>query len=523
MVYSAQKGNEPPRLYLRPMNSLEDTGLLGTEGGDSPFFSPDGQWVVFFARGEMKKVSIAGGVAVTLLQTGARTRGASWGADNNIISTFSAPGLLRISADGGTPEVLTSSDASELGSAPKWPEILPEGQAVLFDSGGAIMAQRLDTGERKVLVQAGTFPRYVSTGHLLYYQAGTLMAVPLDPDRLEISSTPVPVLEGIRSSSVYGASFGGGAQFAVSRTGTLAYVPGTEEESASALVWVDRQGVAEPLPAPSRLYNYPRASPDGKQVAVSIAPDVWVYDVSRDALTRRTFEGNNSNPTWSPDGQRIAFSLTRGGPVNMFWQKADGSRSTERLMTSDYQTIPASFSPDGQLLAFTETNTETGRDIWILNVAEREARPFLSTQYEETAPQFSPDGRWLAYSSDESGRREVYVQPYPGLGGKWQISTNGGQEPVWNPEGGELFYRIGNSMMAVAIDLESSSEVGTPQMLFEGPYLPTHFSFANYDVSADGQRFLMLAPVGPQVDGATQINVVLNWTEELKRLVPTEN
>ncbi len=520
MVYSAQKGNDPPRLYLRPMNSLEDEGLLGTEGGDNPFFSSDGRWVGFFAGGEMKKVSITGGAVVTISSTSERPQGASWGADDRIIfSAVSVLGLLRVSADGGTTEVLTASDASAQG-IPSWPQILPGGQAVLFVLGGAIMVQRLDTREAKLLVQRGKFPHYISTGHLVYDQAGTLMAVPFDPGRLEISGFPVPVIEGIRSPG----TLRGGAQFALSRTGTLAYVPGTVEEFASTLVWVDRQGVAESLPAPPRLYEYPQISPDGQRVAVGIAENelhVWVYDVSRDALTRLTLEGvRNTVPVWSPDAQRIAFVSSREGPLNMFWQMADGSGDMERLTTNDRQTPPASFSPDGQLLAFTVPNPETGRDIWVLNLADREAHPFLQERYEETAPKFSPDGKWMAYTSDESGRREVYVRPYPGPGAKWQISTNGGHEVVWNPEGG-MFYRSGSSMMAVAVDAESDFRPGKPQMLFEGPYLPTRFSYPFYDVRPDGQRFLMLQPVESATGGASQINVVLNWFEELKRLVPT--
>ena len=462
----------------------------------------------------MKKVAITGGTAVTLFRLGERPRGASWGADDRIIfGRLSTQGLLRMSADGGTAEALTSSDASAQEPFASWPEILPDGQAVLFDSDGAIMAQRLDTGERKVVVRGGTFPHYLSTGHLVYDQAGTLMAVPFDLDRLEISGSPVPVIEGIRSAG----SLRGGPQFAVSRTGTLAYVPGTGEESASTLVWVDRQGVAESLPAPPRQYEYPQVAPDGQRIAVGIAEKdeihVWVYDVSRNGLTRVTFGTRTTAPIWSPDAERIVFTSNREGPMNVFWQMADGSGGLERLTSNDYQTVAASFSPDGQLLAFTESNPETGRDIWVLNLADRETQPFLQTRYEETSPKFSPDGKWMAYSSDESGRREVYMQPYPGPGRKWQISTNGGQEPIWNPKGGELFYRSGTSMMAVAIDMESDSTPGPPQMLFEGPYVPTGFSYPNYDVSPDGQRFLMLAPVASQADGATQIHIVLNWTE----------
>ena len=290
------------------------------------------------------------------------------------------------------------------------------------------------------------------------------------------------------------------------------------------MVWVNRQGVAEPLSAPPRNYEFPRVSPDGRRVAAGIAEGeihVWVYDIRRTTLTRQTFEGTtNTTPVWSPDGKWLAFLSSRGGPSNIFWQLADGGGGGERLTTNSYQTAPASISRDGQLLAFIEDNPEAGRAIRVLNLADREAETFLQTGYEETAPKFSPDGNWMVYTSTESGRREVYVQPYPGPGGKWQISSDGGQEPVWNPQAGELFYRSGNRMMAATVDTNSGFTAGTPRMLFEGRYVPTIASFPYYDVSPDGQRFLMLEPVVSQT-GATQINVVLNWFEELKRLVPT--
>jgi serine/threonine-protein kinase len=230
----------------------------------------------------------------------------------------------------------------------------------------------------------------------------------------------------------------------------------------------------------------------------------------------------NFTPAWSSDGDRLAFLSNREGPWYIFWQLADGSGDVERLTNSDFQEAPSSFSRDGQRLAYIEANPESGRDIWVLDLAERKAEVFLQTPNEETAPAFSPDGKWIAYSSDETGRREVYVRPYPGPGGELQISTDGGQEPVWNPKGGELFYRSGNRMMAVVMDTDTGMPEETPQMLFEGDYLPTAFSFPYYDVSPDGERFLMLQPIESQTRGATEINVVLNWFEELQRLVPTE-
>jgi Tol biopolymer transport system component len=249
---------------------------------------------------------------------------------------------------------------------------------------------------------------------------------------------------------------------------------------------------------------------------------VWLYDLSRETLTRWTFEGNrNTDPAWTSDGKRIAFESNKDGPQNVFWQLADGSGGLERLTTSDYAHFPLSWSRDGKLLAFVELNPSTGRDIWVLKMGDRKAQPFLHTPFDETSPQFFPDGRWLAYTSNESGRYEIYVQPYPGPGGKWQISTEGGTEPVWNPNGRELFYRSGDKMMAVDITTQPGFAAGKPRMLFQGQYQPVPVTFPNYDVSPDGQRFLMLKPAEQAQAALTQINVVLNWFEELKQKVPT--
>jgi len=351
-----------------------------------------------------------------------------------------------------------------------------------------------------------------------------------------VTGNAVPVVEGVLQSTSSGA-----AQYSISATGSLVYVPGGVQASQRRLVWVSRNGAEQPLAAAARRYSTPRLSPDGRRVAVGIdeqETQVWLYDLSRDTLTRLTFEGNtNNNPSWTTDGKRIAFSSNKEGPRNLFWQLADGSGGPERLTTSEYTHVPMSWSPDGQLLAFIEINPTTGYDIWVLRLSDpsassgqvpsagsgqvRKAQPFLRTPFTDSVPQFSPDGRWLAYVSNESGRFEIYVQPYPGTGGKRQISTEGGTEPVWNRNGRELFYRSGDRMMAVEIATQPGFDVGKPRVLFEGQYLPTPGTLPNYDVSPDGQRFLMLKP-SEQAQGApTQINVVLNWFEELKRRVPT--
>jgi len=277
---------------------------------------------------------------------------------------------------------------------------------------------------------------------------------------------------------------------------------------------------------------FPRLSPDGRRVAVTITEQenqIWLYDLSRETLTRSTFEGTqNYNPLWTPDGKRIAFESNRAGPINIFWPLADGSGGFERLTTSEYLNAPMSWSPDGRLLNFIGIDPTTGVDIWVLRMGDppagsgqvRKAQLFLQTPFNENTSRFSPDGRWMAYISDESGRNEVYVQPYPGPGGKWQISTEGGTEPVWNPNGRELFYRSGDRMMAVDIVTQPGFVAGRPRMLFEKRYEAAPAPIVNYDVSPDGQRFLMIKPVDQEEAAPTQINVVLNWFEELKRRVP---
>jgi dipeptidyl aminopeptidase/acylaminoacyl peptidase len=392
---------------------------------------------------------------------------------------------------------------------------LPGGKAVVFEGGHGVVAQPMGTSERRNLTQGGVSPRYLSSGYLIYAQAGTLMAVPFDPQRLEVNGTPVPVVQDVMLQSNPAP-----AQYSVSATGSLVYVPGSVQASQSKLVWVSRNGAEQPLPAPARDYESPRVSPDGRRVALASGGQIWLYDLARDTLTRFTFEGSlNGGPVWTPDGKRIAFSSDRGGALNLFWQKADGSGGLERLTTSERIEAPSSWSPYGQLLSFVEFDPRP--TIWVLSLSDRKAQPFLQTTANEGTPQFSPDGRWMAYVSNESGRNEIYVQPYPGPGGKWQISTDGGNKPVWNRNGRELFYRSGDKMMAVEITTAPSFSAGKPKTLFEGQHVSnTSAPFPEFDVSPDGQRFLMLKPATPEQAAPTQINVVLNWSEELKRIVP---
>jgi serine/threonine protein kinase/Tol biopolymer transport system component len=521
------------QLHLRAMDSLDANPIPGTEGATEPFYSPDGQWLGFFSGGKLKKVSVSGGAAITVSGVESIHAGASWGSQGNIIFGSVTEPLKQMSESGGAPQLLTRLEKGE--TSHRWPEFLPNGKAVLFAAGnggnwsGALIAvQSVGTGERRNLVQDGTYPHYAPPGHLLFVQGGTLMAVPFDPQRLATTGAAVPMVEGIQQSANSGAT-----RYSISPTGTLVYASGGAQATQRKLVWVNRNGAEQPLDAPAHSYETPRISPDGRRVSVDIREQdsqVWLYDLSRETLTRLTFEGTtNQNPAWTPDGKRIAFQSNKeGSGLSLFWLLADGSGGLERLTTSESLQAPNSWSPDGQLLAFTELNPTTGWDIWVLRMGDpsasqgqvRKAQPFLQTQFTEGAPRFSPDGRWLAYVSDESGRYEIYVQPYPGPGGKWQISTEGGTEPLWNHNGRELFYRSGDKMMAVDIATQPSFSAGKPRTLFEGRYARTTATIPTYDVSPDGQRFLMLKPSESAGSAPTQINVVLNWFEELKRRVP---
>jgi serine/threonine-protein kinase len=527
-VYVASRGSNT-QLYLRPMDQLNAKPIPGTEGASMPFFSPDGQWVGFFAAGKLKKVSLMRGVPLRLCDA-PNNRGASWGPDDTIRFTpVYTSGLWSISAAGGTPQVLTTPDSTKGELSHRWPEVLPGGKAVLFTvetagsfDNASIAVLSLQSGEQRCLVEGGSNPHYASSGHLVFARAGVVLAAPFDLERLEMTGAPVAMLEGVMEDPTTGA-----AQFSISGVGSLVYVPGGAV-AEGALVWVDREGTTDPLAANRRAFATPRLSPDGQQLAVTVnGRDIWVCQVARGTFTKFTFDpGVDERPVWTPDGNRVTFSSSRAGAFNLFWKLADGTGSSELLLTSEYDHYGTSWSPDGKMLAYEEQHPTTGFDIWLLPMeagrlptAADKPQPFLRTEFDERWAVFSPDGRWLAYGSDESGRYEVYVQPYPGPGGKWLISTAGGYHPLWAPdrEDLELFYHDGNKMMVVPIETEPSFSPGTPKTLFE---LKNASVVPPFDISPDGQHFVMIQK-GEQSAAPTQLRVVLNWFEELKAKVPT--
>jgi len=518
------------QLYLRVMDEFQARPLPGTEGADrSPFFSPDGDSVGFFAAGKLKRIS-PGGPVMTLCEA-SNFWGGSWGPEGLIV--FAADvGLYRVPAAGGVAESLVVPDTNKGELLYSSPELLPGGQGVLFTvrmagrtadtfSDFQISALSLDTGEQKTVIQGAREPRYLATGHLIYELtdfSGTLMAAPFDLEGLEVTGDPVPVLEGLRVR-LFGLDYG------ISANGTLVYVPvgGSEELT---LVWVDRQGRIQPLTEVERSYRSPRVSPDGRYLAVRIGAlgsedsQIWIYEIARGTLTLLTFERRNVAPVWTPDGRRVTFGSGGPGQGSLFWKPADGSGVAEQLLASDFPRA-GSWAPDGKVLAFTEIPLGKPADIWLLQLeSEWTSKPFLHAPFNEGGPAFSPDGRWLAYVSDESGQFEVYVRPFPGPGSKWPISIQGGVAPVWARDGRELFYRNGYKMMAVTVEAGSEFSAGRPEVIFEGRYVAANWYRPNYDISPDGQQFVMVRSTQEEVSPA-KINVVLNWFEELKRLVPT--
>ncbi len=520
LAFAAVDATGRSQLWLRDFDSPTAQMLPGTDDAWAPFWSPDSRFISFTAGASLKKVPASGGPAETITASPAGGMG-TWNRDGVILfATGGGSPILRVPSAGGSATPVTSLDASQQALGHAWPYFLPDGKHFLYTTvtsnpeNMGIYVGSLDSKETKLILKATPFATYSPPGYLLFNRAGTLFAQPFDADRLELKGDAIPIAEGIQFSAV-----NGNGAVAVSANGVLTYrlVPTAAQNK---LVWVDRKGAELPLAAPPHAYRNPRISPDGQRVAVTIdelGTQEWLLDTKRGTLTRLTFEGSyNGALAWTPDGKRVAFGSDRAGQRNLFWQLADGSGGTERLATSDRGQVASSWSPDGQTLAFEQTNPGAGFDLFVYRLGDRKVQPFLQTRFTEIAPRFSPDGRWLAYVSDESGRNEVYVQPYPGPGGKWQISTEGGTEPVW-ARNGELFYRNGYKMMAVGTNTKANFSADTPKVLFEGHYA-TYNTMPAYDVTPDGQRFLLAktAEQGPQ-----EISVVLNWFEELRQKVPT--
>ena len=542
MVFSGMKGDHQ-QLYARALDQIEARPLAGTDNGNTPFFSPDGEWIAFWANGTLRKVAVAGGGATTICDSGP-IFGAAWGSNGVILFAREKGGIVQVSASGGTPSPISTVDAKAGEVSHRLPHWLPGNRAFLFTvtrtslptwDDTLVVAQTLDGGKRTTVLEGASDARYVPTGHLVYVRRGTLNAVPFDPQRLQVTTGAVTLVSDLmQAGNMPNTQIDTGAgEFSVSESGSLAYVRGglfTFPERL--LVWVDRAGKIEPLSAPPRAYLYPRLSPDGSNVLVSTQGDrlVWLYNIARGTTTRQTVEGRNMAAVWTRDGSRITFGSSRGGEENLYWQPADGSGPAERLTESPDQHRASSWSPDGRTLAFVaEVEDASGLDIIALTPGgDRKLTPLFTSRFDENYPDFSPDGRWIAFASNESGRAEVYVAPYPGPGPKVPVSAGGGHSPAWARNGRELVYLqplgAGGSgpyrMMSVPITSGATFSAGKPQALFETP-MGLQANVRGYDLSLDDKRFLMVQPQPRASIRATQVMLVQHWFDELRRRVPT--
>ena len=509
------------QLFVKALDEIDAKPVSGTEGANGPFFSPDGEWVAFSADGKLKKVSAQGGTPVTLCDTG-DFLGGSWGDNGQIVISGRERGLMRVSAEGGIPEPLTTPDQSRGEVDHHAPHWLPGGRALLLTLHAGpevfrVAVRSLDTGDQRTLIEDGFDARYADSGHIVYGRANTLLAAPFDVERLTITGPSVPVVE-----NAFTVNDSGVAGFSLADDGTLIYLP-AEAIGARTLTWVDRTGKAEPLPSPPQAYDFPALSPDGRRIAVQISEgarsNIFVYEPGTDLLRRLTFEGSESRPLWSPDGKRLTYAARRNEERHILWQALDGSSAAESLVASRNDVWPGAWTPDGAALVFVESPPTEISDIKLLRRSSDTSRiePLVTGPAEDRWPSLSPNGQWILFSSMDRVY-QVYARPLAG-GAPIQISTDGGSQPRWARGGREVFYRMGGRMMRVPIQTSPELIVGKPEVLFAGVYHGSPDGPPNYDVSADGQRFLMVKR-GDEEQSPRPIHIVLDWLEELKRRVP---
>jgi Tol biopolymer transport system component len=546
LTFAAQNANlATSQLFVRHLDHLDAAVLAGTDGARSPFFSPDGQWIGFFAEGKLKKISISGGAPVTLCDA-TNGRGAHWGDDGMIVFQPANTGtgenrgatLLGVSSAGGEPKAVTSAHPEDE-SSQRWPQVLPGGRFVMYtaprSAGNYVDAnvnvQSLADHTRKTLVRGSYFARYVPSGHLLYMQQSTMFAAPFDLARLEVAGQAASVLEHVTVNTTVGTG-----HFSVSNTGTLVYLGGPDLGGSTPIAWLTRDGKTSAMQSTPSNWSNLSFSPDSRHLVMDIASqqiDIWVYDVDRDALQRLTFNGSNQMPIWTPDGRRVVY---RNGN-NLFWIRSDGGGAPERLATSASLQYPGSWHPSGKLLAYTEAHPQTNNDIMILPIDGDEAsgwKPgtptvFVNGTASESEPMFSPDGRWIAYSSAETGRNEIFVRPYPGPGGKWQISTGGGALPTWSRARKELFYlalppdgriiAVPYSISGDSFNADKPRPWSETRIAIRPRAIAGLFSGRTFDVTPDGERFAV-APAPVDQKKQDKVFVVFNFFDELRRLAP---
>jgi serine/threonine-protein kinase len=516
----------PERLMVRRLDDYDTAALAGTDGAFDPFFSPDNQWVGYWAFGQIKKVPVAGGPAVVVCEA-ADMLGASWGEGGSI--AFAAgldEGLFIVPANGGTAQTLTTLDASRSELHHAFPQFIDGGRAVLFtavarskDAPSSVDVIDLATRARRTIVPGAQYGRYSPSGHLVYVREGNLFAVGLTPGTWEPAAQPVPVIEGVQTGPH------GQALFSLASDGTLAYVA-AEPPNESVPVWVGRDGAVTEVGLPARAYHAPRLSPDGKTMAVNIkdgrSSDIWIGSTERATLERLTFErGLNwsfGSLSFSPDGTQLAYAEDADGGSRLVSQAMDRSSPGREWLVWKLAIGPSRWLPNGDGVFVSTRGADSGGDLMVMRPSETGSPTGL---VEEPGNQFgpipSPDGRYVAYASDETGRFEIFATPYPGPGAKRQLTTDGAAEPLWSPDGREVFYRSGDRMMAIPVATMPSLVTGRPRVVFEGRFVTGAAGLPEYDVGGDG-RFLMLRPERERPP--RELRVVLNWFTELRQRAP---
>ncbi|HEY6931667.1 MAG TPA: protein kinase [Thermoanaerobaculia bacterium] len=518
IAYVARKESGKTTLFVRSIGSFDAKEFPDTESATAPFFSPDGQWLGYFVGERVHKMALSGGPPQPVCDTPVSGLGsAAWADDGSILVPSTTGGLMRAAPSGGKCEEIVKPDSTR--GELMQPESLPGGKAILFAKLGAFQASQasvavldLKTGKSEVIISQGTTPHYVEPGFIVFGRSGAILAAPFDPKSLKLLGQPVPVVERVMPDSASGIE-----QFAVSRGGVLAYVAGTRTAIKRRIVMADRKGVSTTVTADSNSFEDLSLSPDGREIAMTVEGaswNIWAYHLDRGTLTRLTFENDNRDPLWTPDGKRVVYTSLRNGLYGLYWRLADGSGPEEQLFTSRNWMFASSWSPDGRFLTFDQQDPKTGFDIWILPMAgDRKSYPLVRSSFREWFGEFSRDGRWIAYESNESGRSEIYLSPFPGPGGKWQVSTEGGARPEWSRDGRELFFLENGKLMHVTVDSSHALAVGRPDLLFPCNCFD---SGRYYDVTPDDKHFVFIQNAEPE-NPVAQINLVLGWGSELER------
>lgn len=521
VVFAGLRGGKR-QLYVRALAGTQAMPIPGTEDAYCAAFSPDGKRLAFSSNGKLLKVSLDGSSRTILTDNAGTTFGIQWQGDRIYYNQHFGEGIWFVPSSGGEATLVARPDSAKGVRALLWPHVLPGGKTMLAAAWNTaatdparIVAINIETGQSRVILDSGSYPRYLPTGHLLFSRGGAIFAVPFDLDKLEVRGSPIAVVNGVS-----GGVSRGDSHFAVSPNGTLIFVPGQPLTAARELLWVTRDGKEEHVVRNTGPYSFPAVSPDSRMIAVTLEHatfNIWKLDARRGSMTRLSFGGTEGNSVWMPDGSGLVFDSARTGVRNLYRTSTDGSGDEERLTDSTEPQHVSDVSPDGKSVLFSQLSPSSGFDLWLLPLTsgDRKPRQFLATRFGERSARFSPDGRWVTYLSNESGREELYVRPFPGPGGRWQVSIDGAAFGLFAGNGEEILYRKGNTFYAVPVKTGPPFEVGQPQLLFERNYAP------GWTCAPDGQRLLVMR--GGAVPVSKQISIVLNWFDDLQRRVPVNH